>query len=419
MSRFIFHDYSFNPATGEASFRYGYDDGRAFEEKVSYGAFDANYNSAALDRALRLAFLVIGTSYAKTFPIATTELSFAIDDWTADFLNKVYQEGLSQYAYENQLTRNDLPHFDATGEQLAAVPYEGSGVVALQSGGKDSLLVAELLKRNGRSFTPWYLTSNVAHHPAVLDTFDDPLVIATRAIDRAALAKAASEGARNGHVPVTYIVQSLALVQAILLNKSEILVSIAHEGEEEHARIGDLSVTHQWSKTWAAEQLFAEYVTRYVSPSISIGSPLRKYSEAKVAELFVALAWKKYGTQFSSCNVANYQQGADNSKLTWCGNCPKCANSYLLFAPYLDAAELRLIFNGTDLFTVESLQETFKGLLGIEGVTKPFECIGEVDELRFMYALARQRGGYASLSFEVPTSHFDPNAEYPAQELAF
>jgi hypothetical protein len=210
----------------------------------------------------------------------------------------------------------------------------------------------------------------------------------------------------------------IALVQAILLGKNEVLVSIAHEGEEPHAMIGDLPVTHQWSKTWGAEQLFAEYVTRYISTDVYIGSPLRQHSELRVAELFVEHAWDTFGHRFSSCNRANYRQGADNSELKWCGECPKCANSYLLFAPFVAADELQSLFAGQDLFTKPLLQETFRGLLGIDGVMKPFECVGEIEELRYAYHQSQAKEGYGSVSFDVPTASFDYKQTYPSQDWA-
>ena len=200
-------------------------------------------------------------------------------------------------------------------------------------------------------------------------------------------------------MPVTYIVQSLALAQAIINGQNIVLTSIGREGNEPHAYIDDLPVNHQWSKTWEAEQLFADYVSRYISPNIKIGSPLRCYSELMIAKLFVKYCWKKYGTSFSSCNVANYRQKTDNQTLHWCGDCAKCANSYLLFAPFVSRSEISSIFP-EDLFTKPSLRDTFKGLLGIDGFMKPFECIGEIDELRMAYLMKQK--DYGNLPFEVP-----------------
>jgi len=419
MSQFRFDSYSFDSETGVASFKYILPNGQHCEETITFSNTQ-EYHPELLDRALALAFIVIGTSYYKTFPTATVDLGdIALDEWQANFFSHVYQEGLGQYAFENGLTRDNLAHFVATTtEPRTATDLSlGSGVIALQSGGKDSLLTAQLLEDAGIEFTPWYVT-NSGSHPAILDTLKQPLVVARRAIDHSALKNAAAQGGKNGHVPVTYIVQSLALIQAVLSGVNTVLVSIAHEGEEPHAFIGDLPVAHQWSKTWQAEQDFAEYVRRYISPSLRIGSPLRQFSERRVSDLFVERAWARFGHAFSSCNEANYRQNEDNSQLKWCGHCPKCANAYLLFSPTVPAQELQSLFDGKDLFAKPILTETFKGLLGIDGVMKPFECIGEIDELRAAYHGAQNKGEYAALPFEVPASEFDDRHEYPSQEWA-
>ena len=64
------------------------------------------------------------------------------------------------------------------------------------------------------------------------------------------------------------------------------------------------------------------------------------------------------------------------------------------------------------------LEEVFQGLLGIDGVMKPFECIGEIDELRFAYHVSQQKDGFSSLPFDVPVSNFSYNTEHPAQAWA-
>lgn len=420
MNKFIFHDYNFDPDTATAVFHYAYESGPEFTEKIVFnGAY--NYDEVILDRALFLAFILIGTSYYKTFPSPEVRLADRlIDAWQADFFSSVYQEGLSQFAYENNLRRHDLAHFQANTEtSVDPKEFHGAGILALQSGGKDSLVTAALLAQAGQPFTPWYISSS-EKYPAILDSLEgaEPLVLATRHIDHGTLKLAAGEGGLNGHVPITYIVQSLALIQAILLNKNYILASIGHEGEEAHAWIDDLAVNHQWSKTWSAEQQFADYVKRYISPDIHIGSPLRAYSELKVSELFAQHGWERYGHLFSSCNEANYRQGNNNTLLQWCGRCSKCANSYLLFAPFVESGELKSLFGDTDLFTVPVLEEVFKGLLGVDGVMKPFECIGEIDELRFAYHVSQQKDGFLALPFDVPASDFSYNAEHSAQSWA-
>ncbi len=420
MHRFIFDSYGFDKKTRTASFRYRFENGISFEEKVTFSRA-GNYDPELLDRALFLAFMLIGTSYYKTFPSINVVLKKgSLDERQVRFFDVVYQEGMSQFAYENSLARRDLAHFDISSKaQFGGLPYDGKGVLALQSGGKDSLLTAALLNNNNASFTPWYISSSI-DHPAVLDSLGSPLRVVQRQLDRESIMAATSRDGLNGHVPITYIVMSLSLIDAILYSKNVILLSIGHEGEEPHAMIGDLPVNHQWSKTWPAEQAFGEYVKQYISPDISIGSPLRGKSELRIAELFTEHAWEQYGHEFSSCNLANYKQGESNQKLKWCGECPKCANSFLLFAPFVEPDELKSLFGAQDLFAKASLQEVFKGLLGVDGVMKPLECVGEIDELRLAYHMACQKwgSGYAKLPFAVPDSNFDYQKTYDAQDWA-
>lgn len=415
MSRFVFVSYEFNKPTGEAFFTYRFNEERTFVERIAFEQYIEDYDELAFEHSLFLAFILIGISYYKIAP--TTDIEFMVgglDAWQADFLNKVYQEGLGQFAFENALTRNDLAQFVLT-KQTADEPghYEGEGIISLQSGGKDSLLTGILLSERQHEFTSLYITSG-SIYPIVIDQLSGNVVLVRRHIDVEAIKQS---GGLNGHVPVTYIVTAIGLMQTILLGKNTLLASIGHEGEEPHDWIGDLPVNHQWSKTWAAELLFAEYVRRYISADMQVGSSLRGQSELRVAELFVENAWEKFGHSFSSCNLANYKQGANNEELTWCGECPKCANTFLLFAPFVAADELTSLFNGQDLFEKSPLTETFKGLLGIDDVMKPFECVGEVDELRLAYQKAREKGGYAVLPFDAPHSSFDYMQTYPSQSI--
>ena len=415
---FKFIDYTFDHQTATATFRYAFENtDLAFTERVEFAKTDYVVDQELLDRALFLCFILIGISYYKTHPTRKVDLGkYRIDELQAKFFDAVYQEGLSQLAYENHLTRNDLAYFIPNSpdeaDPLNLNPSDYEGILSLQSGGKDSLLVATILRQKNIPFTPWYCASS-DFHPAIIDQLtDQPAIITKRFIDHRNREKA---GGLNGHIPITYINSALAIVQAILSHKTTILTAIGREGNEPHAEIGDLKVNHQWSKTWPAEQALAAYVHRCISPDLNIGSPIRGFSELKIAELFVKNCWPTYGPNFSSCNVANYHQGQNNHNLTWCGKCAKCANSYLLFAPFIERAELDSLFQGRCLFEEPSLVDDFKGLLGVDHHIKPFECVGEIAELRAAYAMKRPE--YPNLPFEVPASDFDYERISSAQKF--
>lgn len=414
MNSFRFLNYHFDRKTLVTNFRYQGPTGIIFTETIEFAKTNTLESLSAtdwelIDRALFLSFILIGTSYYKSAPTTKVELNRPIDQFQANFFSQVYQSGLSQFAFENQLKSSDLADFTATTNQSPnPLAYSGKGILSLQSGGKDSLLTATLLKSADHQFTTWYLSSSNSY-PKVLDQIEAPLIVAKRSIDLANLQKA---GGLNGHVPVTFIVQSLALVQALLNHQNIILTSIGQEGNEPHAFIDDLAVNHQWSKTWAAEQLFAEYLKRYLSPDLHLGSALRNLTELKIAELFYKLCWPTFGQYFSSCNQANYKQSQNNQTLSWCGQCAKCANSWLLFSPFLPHSQAKSLFSGKDLFLEPKLHPDFKGLLGLG--FKPFECVGEIAELQ--YAYHHRLPGYANLPFKVPNSAtFNPDRQAPVQ----
>jgi hypothetical protein len=413
---FVFERFDYDKSTGLLTFQYSFDSTLNFFERVYFDPSES-YDEAVFERIAFMAFVLAGASYYKCYPTKQVRFaSHALSPKQAEFFTDVYRNGLSQFVYENGLLPDDIATFEATTEEPEpAVTYNGEGIIALQSGGKDSLLLASLLEEKQIDFSPWYI-SQIAGHPAILNTVHGTLITPRREIDRAAMIAEQANGALNGHVPVTFITLSYALLNAVLRGKDTVLAAIGREGDEPHAYIGDYPVMHQWSKTWEAEQLYVNYLRTFISADVHVGSPLRGFSELKIAELFVAHSWQKYAHQFSSCNIANYKQGHDNAQLTWCGNCPKCANSFLLFAPFVKKDELIDVF-GKDLFADLSLTGTFKGLLGIDGIMKPFECVGETEELRRAYNMAVSNG-HTPLGFDVPLSDYDKDAVTAAQPWA-
>lgn len=392
---FKFIDYSFDQQKNLATFNYEGPTGIHYTETVEFSTPEsANYDQDTLNRALFLAFITLGTSYYKSNPTKTVQLPDPIDETQASFFNQIYQEGLSQFAYENHFTRETLAHFtpsDSVNKPILSdkTPANPTRLVLL-SGGKDSLLTAEKLSTDNLPFQSVYISNSAADLPDIISAYGEPIVI-KRHLDRENLQKSAGF---NGHVPITLINESLALIQAVLSNATEIYIGLGREGEEPHAFIGDLPVNHQWSKTPTTQKTLKSYIKSYISPIIQIKSLLENQNELEIAGEFVKLCWDKFGDKFSSCNVANYKQGNHNKSLKWCGKCPKCANSFLLFAPYLPLDKQPF---GHDLFLDPELTDTFKGLLGVDGFMKPFECVGTTAELREAYE--RRLPSYGNLNF--------------------
>ncbi|MDR0887173.1 MAG: UDP-N-acetylmuramoyl-L-alanine--D-glutamate ligase [Candidatus Nomurabacteria bacterium] len=431
LGEFEFLGYAFDDLVLTCRYRSG---GIDFEEKIELCGNELTDDilrkyPKTIDKMLQVCYNLIGTSYYKAWPSRTVRFRDGqkINKDLKELLDFAYQEGLSEFAFQNKLRREDLAHFESNVEDLEKNDenYSGEGILSTQSGGKDSLLVAALLGQSVKNWQPCFV-ANGDHHPVVLDNLGEKLLITQRRLDFANLQKAASVGAMNGHVPITLVLLSISVLQMMLLGRETLLFSISHEGNEPNTKAiksltgeADLEVQHQTSKTWRAEKMFAEYVRKNVSSNIKVGSILRGISELKTVELFKEFAWEKFGRRFSSCNRENYRQNADNRELKWCGNCPKCANLFLMLAPFV-GSEVKQIFGGQDLFGKESLREDFKGLLGVDGVIKPFECVGEIDELRTAYWMTRLRFGeqFAELPFGVPKADYDYEQRYPMQDWA-
>jgi hypothetical protein len=77
----------------------------------------------------------------------------------------------------------------------------------------------------------------------------------------------------------------------------------------------------------------------------------------------------------------------------WCGECDKCCFIDLILAPFMSPGELSAVFGadggGPEPLSRPGLAPRFRTLLG--SGTKPFECVGEVNECRAAVVLAASR----------------------------
>lgn len=387
--QFIFEHYGFDFETGVLTMKYSYDNELFFIETVEFSLPKKRdkIDREALDALCFYTFIVAGSSYYKLFVAPEFKLPKPVDYWQADFFNMIYSGGLSQFVYENKLDPSVLAKFIATDESShCAGSYHGEGIVLMQSGGKDSLLAAELLKKADINFVGWHM-STTGSYPKVIDDAVKEVIVSRRKIDLVALQQGMKNGGLNGHVPFSAIFAGFGLIQAVLLNKEFLIASNESSADEANVEIDGYKVNHQFSKTYGVELAVQEYLSRYVSHDLKYGSILRPFDELTVGRLFAKYAWSKYRKKFSSCNLANYKQGEDDGELTWDGTCPKCANTFLLLAPFVDKAELLEMFNGKNLLTAEDMTETYRQLMGMSEI-KPFECVGTFTEMQEAYRRA-------------------------------
>ena len=194
-----------------------------------------------------------------------------------------------------------------------------------------------------------------------------------------------SSGALNGHIPISAIFGAVGMVIAALRNSRDIVVSNESSASDPNFIYKGIPINHQYSKSLEFEKDFQNYISHRVGDSIRYYSLLRPFSELQIASMF-ADHFDKYHDVFSSCNRAFIQT---SDSMSWCGQCPKCAFTFLVLTPFISRDKLELIW-GKNLLLDPHLETTYQQLLGIVG-DKPLECVGEVKESRAAMSLSQKQ----------------------------
>jgi hypothetical protein len=401
---FSFAGYHYDPACGEARLTYEVD-GRTLQEKITFPwapwPVDAS-RQAAIFQALEILHLIAGISYYKAGLANCIDTGESkIDRTMSGFLNELYLKGLGEFAYVNRLDLSELIDFEvntdrpsATGETLRdsstgwsqAVDLPGRALVAM-GGGKDSLVCLQMLKDAGVEVQPACVGGSVLIGETV-KAAGLPLIRIQRELSPE-LKEMNAGGAWNGHVPVTAINSAILLCAGLLYGYRYIV--FANESSANEATLKDgqgREVNHQYSKSLAFEQGFAQVIKQHVSPDIRYFSLLRPYSEIAITRRFAEMTG--FHEVFSSCN-RNFHQDGSHIAGRWCQDCPKCRFTALALAQFISPEQL-LVIQGADLLNQEDQLHGFKALCGL-GEHKPFECVGSIAESRAaMRSLANDPG---------------------------
>lgn len=376
---FVFESYSFDNKTGVLELRYSLDNKLRFKEVFRFDFPFVQYDPAVLDRALQQLFFVAGVSYYKTYlPSEITIKSGQVDAQTAAFLGETYQKGLGEFFYVNKLDPQTPVVFPVNSPSLAPLPINppSKGLLIGVGGGKDSLVTIELIRRSLKDVMTWSLNHRPQLQPLV-DEIGLPHAWVERTWDPQLLT-IKEQGAYNGHVPISAIFAATGTIVSILAGKRDAIVSNEQSANEPTLHYQGVDINHQYSKSQEFEESFQNHLRHLFDNSLRYYSFLRPLSEVYISEIFSHIAFEKYKNVFSSCNRAFVHGG---NHMFWCGECPKCAFVFLALTPFITRKELESLWGGKNLLFDESLEPTYRQLLGIEG-DKPLECVGEVKESR-------------------------------------
>jgi len=376
---FVFEDYRYDPARSTLSLYYSFREGPRFEEELIFDFVPRQLSPAAnevLDRIFRLILLLSGVSYYKAFiPRVLKCRAFALDERTAEFLHKFYEKGLAEFAFRNGISLHGNFRF-----QSSSVPATSPITVQLPKrtcvpvgGGKDSIVTIESLRGGGEPLVLFSL-GDAEPIAACIAAARLPFIRVFRRLD-AGLLKLNEAGALNGHVPITGILSAIALAAAVMFGCNAVAMSNEHSASAANLSLDGVEINHQYSKSFEFEQDFAQYVERFISPSISYFSLLRPLSEIEIARRFAK--YPAYFDSFRSCNTA-FRQAHEARGRHWCCDCPKCRFVFLALSPFVAKPDLIEIF-GCNLLDDETQVDGYAELCGLRA-NKPFECVGETSE---------------------------------------
>lgn len=268
-------------------------------------------------------------------------------------------------------------------EHAPALGLREHALVAI-GGGKDSLVSIEALRGLGVEQTVTWIGGSqlikVCAERTGLPTLNPGRQLASQLFEYNRL------GAWNGHIPVTAVNSAILVFAALLHGMDQVVFSNERSASYGSVIPGTGEVNHQWSKGWAFERAFGDYVQTRIAADLKYYSLLRPLSELAVARQFAKT--DRYDAHFSSCN-RNFHILGERPVNRWCGVCPKCHFVFLALAPFMPKPRLVGIF-GRNLLDDLAQMPGYDALLEFQD-HKPFECVGEGRESRAAMAALAER----------------------------
>lgn len=283
----------------------------------------------------------------------------------------VYYQGLGEFFYTNEIQTSlkEFMHISSSGKsvQPQSISLDETVIVPI-GGGKDSVVTLELLKKT-EQIRPFIMNPRGATLECVrvAGFGKDGFIEVNRRLDPLLL-ELNSQGFLNGHTPFSALLAFYSLLVSAISGHRHIALS--NESSANEPTVAGTDVNHQYSKSFAFESDFREYVKQYISADFNYFSFLRPLNELRIAQLFAEQV--KYYPVFKSCNVGSKTD-------VWCCNCPKCLFAFTILSPFIPMIELVHIF-GKNLYELPQMLGYLKELSGIDEV-KPFECVGTIDEV--------------------------------------
>ncbi len=324
---------------------------------------------------------------------------------------KLYFNGLGEFFYTNGIDADSVSFMTITTQddqvkRAVSVRDDLAGCMVPVGGGKDSIVTLHLLSIYGKDNNRCFMINhrNSALASALLAGYrPEEICRPRRYLDRT-IVTLNKQGFLNGHTPLSALIAFAASLAAYLGGQRYVVLS--NESSANEASVAGSSVNHQYSKSFAFEKDFADYLADYLPCGVQYFSLLRPLSEIQIAAIFAQL--REYHQVFRSCNAGNAGKNFD----TWCLDCSKCLFVTMILSPFLTDDEIKEIFRINLLdSSSEKMTGYFEQLIGLHD-SKPFECVGSVDEINFAMCLAIRKRRTADQPLPRLLAYYTQTAAY-------
>lgn len=298
----------------------------------------------------------------------------------------LYYHGLGEFFYLNNIKVKEKTFVDISTSATPKFiknqrfkPSEKKLLVPI-GGGKDSLASLSILSK--MKVDKFFLLMNptrAARDSAKITAKDhrQKTIIIKRSIDKRLLELNAA-GYLNGHTPFSAMLAFYTTLTSVFTNTKYSCLS--NEASANEPTIIGTNINHQYSKTVDFEKNYNAYLKKYISSNFVYQSLLRPLNEFQIVSIFSKR--EKNLEIFKSCNVGSKQD-------VWCCDCSKCLFVAILLSAHIGIAKTNSVF-GSSILNQKSLKKEFLELIG-QSDTKPFECIGTIDEIIVSITLIKQQ----------------------------
>ena len=328
------------------------------------------------------------------------------------FWKDVFQNFLSQWRYENNMPNWKGPEFPQTDASLDSPtplaikdPWvknkteENSLVNTLVfvSGGKDSLLAAKLVERanipySTFSFNTSFYGSPKTQEKRVSEVLKHCSCSQSHKVVIFDPFQCVPEGGwieKTGTITRTssQLIEGLSICLTALPTMLHYGYCNAVVANERSANVGNLKwaseggreVNHQYMKGYQAETMLNQYIRDTLISNYCYYSILQP-----IYDLVVFGLLRQYTDVLVCTHSCNFNP-------PWCNRCPKCCYIWVHLQAYMPSDIINPMFENKNLLDAEENFQLFKELLGLEN-HKPFECIGEANEVRLAFELCYRKG---------------------------